>query len=234
MPVKWMGLELIFERGQAKGIMELKVNCDCGQNYKFDVEPINGQMPSVINCPACGTDGTAAANSLLTLIPPAPTAVTAPAGLRISHAVAESPSIPSIAPPLPRPIPTGRPTAHAPASATPKYLQTNQAIQNNSFILGIVGAVLGAVVGIVLMVGFTMLTGFRFPFVGIAAGAIIGFGARLMYRGTDSTLGLMAAVVALVTILGTFLLMFNIFSIMYTGVISLMIGVRLAWRIASG
>jgi len=25
--------------------MELKVVCDCGQKFKFEVEPVNGQMP---------------------------------------------------------------------------------------------------------------------------------------------------------------------------------------------
>jgi hypothetical protein len=26
-------------------MIELKVHCDCGQRYKFDVEPVNNQMP---------------------------------------------------------------------------------------------------------------------------------------------------------------------------------------------
>lgn len=46
-------------------LMELKVVCDCGQKYKFDVEPVNGRMPMKINCPACGADGTAAADGIL-------------------------------------------------------------------------------------------------------------------------------------------------------------------------
>src|ERR1700734_982913 len=45
--------------------MELKVACDCGQNYAFDVEPVDGRMPTRVNCPACGTDGTEVANNLL-------------------------------------------------------------------------------------------------------------------------------------------------------------------------
>ena len=45
--------------------MELKVVCQCGQKYKFDVEPVNGRMPFTVNCPVCNLDGTAAANALL-------------------------------------------------------------------------------------------------------------------------------------------------------------------------
>lgn len=43
----------------------LKIECPCGQHFSFDVEPVNGQMPWAVNCPACGADGTVAANLLL-------------------------------------------------------------------------------------------------------------------------------------------------------------------------
>jgi len=59
--------------------MELKVQCNCGQKFKFDVEPMNGQMPFTVNCPTCGADGTAAANAILAQAPVVPPpAVTAP------------------------------------------------------------------------------------------------------------------------------------------------------------
>jgi len=45
--------------------MELKLVCDCGQKFKFDVEPVNGEVPFSIVCPSCGTDATAKANALL-------------------------------------------------------------------------------------------------------------------------------------------------------------------------
>lgn len=45
--------------------MELKIHCDCGQKYKFDVEPVNHQMPFAVTCPICQRDGTAKANALL-------------------------------------------------------------------------------------------------------------------------------------------------------------------------
>lgn len=45
--------------------MTVKVECGCGQRYAFDVEPVEGRMPSAVACPACGADGTDAANALI-------------------------------------------------------------------------------------------------------------------------------------------------------------------------
>lgn len=48
-----------------KTIVPVKVECECGQHYAFDVEPINGFMPYTVNCPTCGADGTARANEII-------------------------------------------------------------------------------------------------------------------------------------------------------------------------
>ncbi|MGD0207697.1 MAG: hypothetical protein ABSC89_08855 [Verrucomicrobiota bacterium] len=98
-------------------MIELKVQCDCGQKYKFDVDPINGQMPFTVACPVCGADGTEKANALLQQMlpelaaqpaePPVPV-VTQPR-LRISSSLpATSPAsppplapVPAVAPPPP-------------------------------------------------------------------------------------------------------------------------------------
>lgn len=45
--------------------MTIKVQCECGTRYSFDVEPRNGAMPHRVNCPACNADGTAAANQII-------------------------------------------------------------------------------------------------------------------------------------------------------------------------
>jgi len=45
--------------------MEIKIFCNCGAKYKFDVEPVNGQMPRAVVCPVCGADGTAQANQII-------------------------------------------------------------------------------------------------------------------------------------------------------------------------
>ncbi len=99
--------------------MELKVVCECGQKFKFDVEPVNGQMPFNVNCPVCNKDGTAAANAMLAELPKSPpppvTATTVPptstvprTALRIHIAESETTATPS---------PTPRPTAPRPIAA---------------------------------------------------------------------------------------------------------------------
>jgi hypothetical protein len=60
--------------------MELKVLCECGQKFKFDVEPVNGRMPFAVNCPVCESDATAPANILIAeqLASAAPPQISAP------------------------------------------------------------------------------------------------------------------------------------------------------------
>lgn len=43
-------------------MIPIKIECGCGQHYAFDVEPVNGRMPSTVTCPTCGIDGTTTAN----------------------------------------------------------------------------------------------------------------------------------------------------------------------------
>lgn len=211
-------------------MMELKLVCYCGQKYKFDVEPVNGQMPFVVNCPICGLEGTNSANAILGQMP-----AFAQAAPALAAAPTFRPSAPAYAAaPAPRPAPSARaPSATAPAPALPKYLQTNQAIQNNSFILGTLGALIGAVFAVGFMVGTKVFFGFSFPLFGTIMGVMIGFGARLMYRGTDSTLGGMSALVAFVTIGATLYIMFGILGILFC-LVSLVIGTAAAFKIASG
>src|SRR5689334_8796028 len=46
--------------------MEIKVQCQCGTKFKFDVEPVHGRMPMPVNCPECASDRTADANQFIT------------------------------------------------------------------------------------------------------------------------------------------------------------------------
>jgi hypothetical protein len=62
-------------------MISVKIECACGQHYAFDVEPVNGRMPAPVACPACGADGSPAANAFIAqqlaapvAIPPPPTA----------------------------------------------------------------------------------------------------------------------------------------------------------------
>jgi outer membrane protein assembly factor BamB len=45
--------------------MNIKIECGCGTRFGFDVEPVNGAMPSQVACPSCGADGTEAANDII-------------------------------------------------------------------------------------------------------------------------------------------------------------------------
>src|SRR5579862_3800280 len=200
-------------------MMELKVQCDCGQKYKFDVEPVNNQMPFRVNCPICGADGTARANALLQAQAPAmamaapvaaaaPMAMAAPpppAGapkLRIgasapAAAVADAPPPPMapIAPARPGVFP-GRPGAVAAAAAGKPKRKPN-------FALGMVGGLVGALVGAFLYYLAFKLTGWTIGIVGIAVGFLAGLGARLLGGEQDGNeLGLITAAFAIAGILG--------------------------------
>lgn len=75
-------------------MMPIKIECECGQHYAFDVEPLNGRMPSTVACPHCGADGTVAANQSITrqLAPGASTTETPPSPpARLALAVSSAP-----------------------------------------------------------------------------------------------------------------------------------------------
>jgi len=97
--------------------------------------------------------------------------------------------------------------------------------------LGILGAILGAGLGAGLMFGFYTLVGFRFPWMGVGIGALTGFGARLLYKGTDSVLGFIAGGISLVAVVGTLFLMYGEFPMI--SIISVIVSVSVAWRIAA-
>jgi hypothetical protein len=63
--------------GNPKTMIPIKIQCGCGQRYAFDVEPVDGQMPTAVACPTCGADGTEVANEIIArnlapLVEPAP------------------------------------------------------------------------------------------------------------------------------------------------------------------
>jgi hypothetical protein len=45
--------------------LAIKVYCDCGQKYAFEVYPLDGRMPVPVACPVCRRDGTAEANRII-------------------------------------------------------------------------------------------------------------------------------------------------------------------------
>ncbi len=101
---------------------------------------------------------------------------------------------------------------------------------------GVVGATLGAGLGWVLLVGVYLLFHFEFPFSFAGIGVLTGIGARIGYRGTSSTLGLIAALIYVGTlVLLVFMLVGpdRIALVFVSLIISLIIGAVAAYRIAS-
>ncbi len=84
-------------------MIPIKIQCACGQRYAFEVEPVGGQVPAAVTCPACGADGTAAANAAIAQSmatqPPAPAA----GGLRLRVAAPASSERPAALPGSARP-----------------------------------------------------------------------------------------------------------------------------------
>ncbi|MEP6663188.1 MAG: hypothetical protein ABJC04_05930 [Verrucomicrobiota bacterium] len=201
--------------------MELKLLCDCGQKYAFDVEPVNGQMPFVVNCPSCGIDGTGEANQMLTQAAPSASSSFKPAnGLRLNAPVASAESH-SAPPPLAVPVLPLRQNPIRPAIKKEKEY---------SFLRGVIGAVLGTILGIVIVVAFTVLTGIRFPLMGTLIGATTGWLARWMAGGTDLQLGVVAGAIAFLVTGGILIWLLGIFAI--ASIISLIVSASVAYKIA--
>ena len=98
--------------------------------------------------------------------------------------------------------------------------------------LGILGAFLGACVGVGIVYAFYEWAGFRFPLLGVAIGVLTGFGAKLLYKGTDNTLGYASGVIALIAVVASLYLMYGEFP--FISIISVAVSVSVAFRIASG
>lgn len=126
-------------------------------------------------------------------------------------------------------------TRYMTRSAPPPPLErmTQEPESTNEFNLtyGVLGALAGAAVGTGAMFGFYKMTDFRFPLLGVGIGVLTGYGAKLLYKGTDNTLGMIAGAIALVAVVGTLYLMYGEFPPM--NIISAIVSVSMAYRIAS-
>ena len=97
--------------------------------------------------------------------------------------------------------------------------------------LGILGAFLGAILGVGLMIGFFLLTHFRFPLLGVGIGFLTGYGARLLGRGTNNVLAIISASIALVAVCGTLYFIFGTIELIY--IISMVVSLSVAYRTVS-
>src|SRR5215471_13928741 len=79
---------------------------------------------------------------------------------------------------------------------------------------GILGALLGAGLGVGAMFAFYTFAGFRFPLLGVGIGILTGFFGKMFFKGTDTTLGFVSGGIALVAVVGTLFLMYGTFPLM--------------------
>jgi hypothetical protein len=109
-------------------MVPVKIECECGQRYAFDVEPVDGRMPASIACPTCGADGTPAANESITKHFAAAAPVTPVIRLIAPAPAPAAPVRPAIAPiapvpPTPAPIVPVEPAMPATAPIAPSTIQ---------------------------------------------------------------------------------------------------------------
>ena len=182
-------------------------------------------MPFVVNCPICGLDGTEAANDVLRQLDSAsvavPLAASAIVPAQAAAIAAPSPiSPPSLrinkaaSPPVEPEAPSPASIASIPGAGTNPLARRAQAqaealvlAQNPgkkpSFVLGLMGAAVGALVGATVYFLIFNYTGFRVKLLAIGVGYLAGFGAELLGRKEGSKeLGIIAAVLTLSAIVG--------------------------------
>ena len=108
---------------------------------------------------------------------------------------------------------------------------TNEQADRSSLVKGVFGALLGAAIGVAAMFGFYTLVGFRFPLLGVGIGILTGYGAKLLFKGGDTTLGFISGAIALAAVVGTLFLMYGTFPLL--SIISVVVSASLAYRIAA-
>lgn len=97
---------------------------------------------------------------------------------------------------------------------------------------GIFGALIGAFIGMGIMYGFYEWAGIRFPLMGIGIGVLTGYGAKILSKGMDMTLGIFSGAIALLAVVGSLYLMYGTFPLI--NIISVAVSVSVAYRISSG
>jgi len=121
--------------------------------------------------------------------------------------------------------------AYAVLSRAPMSYTENETADSSSLAKGLLGALLGAAVGVGAMYAFYAFAGFRFPLLGVGIGILTGFGAKTLSKGGDTTLGYLSGGIALAAVVATLYLMYGEFPIV--SIISVIVSASLAFRIAS-
>jgi hypothetical protein len=186
--------------------MEVKVQCSCGTRYKFDVEPINDHMPGPVSCPTCGEDGTAASDAIIQQSVNAQVATSGAVDVQLPPAqkprVRLSLPAPSEAAPA---VTMPQPQAAPPPSRTPIMSAVParaSAAKEPSMMLGVAGAIVGGLVGMLGWYFLIKATGFEIGYAAWGVGVLAGIGARILGHSGSNVLGVSAGACALVAIVG--------------------------------
>lgn len=158
-------------------MVSVKIQCPCGQRYAFDVEPVNGRMPSSVSCPACGADGTAAANDVIAQSLTAKTEVPPPAGLRLQTEAATPPDR-NIPPPLPTAV---RPAASLPEQKSKLAWYEHIWIALPVSLLAVGGAIGGACGGAAWAINKVVFTKTKKPILRYVSTGLISASAGVVY-----------------------------------------------------
>ncbi len=111
------------------------------------------------------------------------------------------------------------------------FTDTTEYADKSNLAKGILGALLGAGLGVGAMVAFYVFAGFRFPLLGVGIGILTGYGAKVLFKGGDSTLGYISAGIALAAVVATLFLMYGAFPIV--SIVSVIVSASFAYRIAT-
>lgn len=184
-------------------LVEIKIQCDCGTKYKFEVEPLQGRMPQRVFCPGCGFEGTGAANEqLLEKLPATPTVA------------AKTTPIPQLPVP-PKPVENLTasamevlPAAPLPRRSFPGAVPTARRVEGlprmsrSRFLAGLTGAFLTGAVGALAWFFLIKVTGYQIGFAAWGVGLLVGMGTRGLGREGSQGLAAAAAVCALAAVAG--------------------------------
>ena len=194
--------------------IKIKIECDCGQRYEFEIEPEQGRMPFAVTCPNCGADGTEKANAVLQEIeatqaaPPAAGSspnTPGPVGVRIRASEPPAPAPPT--PPLGSSSAAGtgsfsqstpRPPFPAPAAAAKRA----KPAEESRFLLGTIGAVVAGVLGMLGWYFLIKVTGYTIGYAAWGVGLLTGAGARTLSGDGSHRLGIIAGACAFLAIIG--------------------------------
>ena len=81
-------------------------------------------------------------------------------------------------------------------------ISTVEPISKNQFALGVVGAVAGGLLGMILWIVIFKFTGMRLGILALGVGALAGYGSKLLGRCHSTAMGIVAAACALLCIFG--------------------------------